>query len=139
MNAFGSVAQAFRAPIIDDLSTLGAFDYGVEVPPGSLDPERSISIEGGLKANTPRMAATFAAFRLQLRDLIDRLPATFEGSPIWDGQDVYQRASPTTRTRVRTSWTIRPSWDAALVAAPSDPTWPLWVRARATRRLKPPG
>ncbi|HSP90999.1 MAG TPA: TonB-dependent receptor [Vicinamibacterales bacterium] len=93
VNAFGSVAQAFRAPNIDDLSTLGAFDYGVEVPPIHLDPERSISIEGGLKANTPRMAASFAAFRLQLRDLIDRLPATFEGSPIWDGQDVYQRAN----------------------------------------------
>jgi outer membrane receptor protein involved in Fe transport len=93
VNAFGSVAQAFRAPNIDDLSTLGAFDYGVEVPPESLDPERSVSIEGGLKANTSRVAAAFAAFRLQLRDLIDRLPATFEGSPVWDGQDVYQRAN----------------------------------------------
>jgi outer membrane receptor protein involved in Fe transport len=93
VNAFGSVAQAFRAPNIDDLSTLGAFDYGVEVPPEGLDPERSVSIEGGLKANTSRVAATLAAFRLQLRDLIDRLPATFEGSPIWDGQDVYQRAN----------------------------------------------
>ncbi|MFO7693855.1 MAG: TonB-dependent receptor [Vicinamibacterales bacterium] len=93
VNAFGSVAQAFRAPNIDDLSTLGAFDYGVEVPPESLDPERSVSIEGGLKANTSRVAATLAAFRLQLRDLIDRLPATFEGSPAWDGQDVYQRAN----------------------------------------------
>ncbi|MCU0248963.1 MAG: TonB-dependent receptor [Vicinamibacterales bacterium] len=93
VQAFGSVAQAFRAPNIDDLSTLGTFDYGVEVPPESLDPERSVSIEGGLKANTSRVAATFAAFRLQLRDLIDRLPATFEGSPSWDGQDVYQRAN----------------------------------------------
>ena len=93
VNAFGSVARAFRAPNIDDLSTLGAFDYGVEVPPVHLDPERSISIEGGLKANTPRVAATFAVFRLGLHDLIDRLPATFEGSPIWDGQDVYQRAN----------------------------------------------
>jgi outer membrane receptor protein involved in Fe transport len=93
VQAFGSVAQAFRAPNIDDLSTLGTFDYGVEVPPESLDPERSVSIEGGVKANTSRVAATFAAFRLQLRDLIDRLPATFEGSPSWDGQDVYQRAN----------------------------------------------
>jgi outer membrane receptor protein involved in Fe transport len=93
LNAFGSVAQAFRAPNIDDLSTLGSFDYGVEVPPESLDPERSVSLEGGLKANTSRVAASFAVFRLQLRDLIDRLPATFEGSPVWDGQDVYQRAN----------------------------------------------
>ena len=93
LHAFGSIAQAFRAPNIDDLSTLGAFDFGVEVPPGRLDPERSVSIEGGLKANTSRVAATFAVYRLQLRDLIDRLPATFGGSPIWDGQPVYQRAN----------------------------------------------
>jgi outer membrane receptor protein involved in Fe transport len=52
-----------------------------------------VSLEGGLKINTPRLAATFAAYRLQLHDLIDRLPATFEGSPIWDGQDVYRRAN----------------------------------------------
>jgi outer membrane receptor protein involved in Fe transport len=93
VNAFGSVAQAFRAPNIDDLSTLGAFDFGVEIPPDSLDPERSVSLEGGLKANTSRVAATLAVYRLHLRDLIDRLPATFEGSPIWDGQAVYQRAN----------------------------------------------
>ena len=93
VNAFGSVAQAFRAPNIDDLSTLGAFDFGVEVPSEGLDPERSVSVEGGIKANTSRVAATFAVFRLGLHDLIDRLPATFEGSPIWDGQDVYRRAN----------------------------------------------
>ncbi len=60
VNAFGSVAQAFRAPNIDDLSTLGAFDFGVEVPSEGLDPERSVSVEGGIKANTSRVAATFA-------------------------------------------------------------------------------
>lgn len=93
MHAFGSVSQAFRAPNVDDLSTLGVFDYGIEVPPTSLDPERSVSLEGGIKANTTRVAATLAVFRLQLHDLIDRLPATFEGAPIWDGQAVYQRAN----------------------------------------------
>jgi len=92
-NAFGSVAQAFRAPNIDDLSTLGPFDFGVEVPPGSLEPERSVAFELGLKANTASLAANLAVFRLQLRDLIDRQPATFQGSPIWDGQNVYVRAN----------------------------------------------
>ena len=92
-NAFGSVAQAFRAPNIDDLSTLGPFDFGVEVPPGNLEPERSVAFELGLKANTAGVAANLAVYRLQLRDLIDRQPATFEGSPIWDGQPVYVRAN----------------------------------------------
>lgn len=93
LNAFGSVAQAFRAPNIDDLSTLGPFDFGVEVPPESLNPERSVSYEVGLKANTSRIAANVSIFRLQLRDLIDRQPATFDGSPTWDGQAVYQRTN----------------------------------------------
>jgi outer membrane receptor protein involved in Fe transport len=93
LNAFGSVAQAFRAPNIDDLSTLGPFDFGVEVPPESLEPERSVSFEAGVKANTSRVAANVSIFRLQLRDLIDRQPATFDGSPVWDGQAVFQRTN----------------------------------------------
>ena len=93
LSAFGSVAQAFRAPNIDDLSTLGPFDFGIEVPPSSLEPERSVAFELGIKANTPGIAANVAIFRLELRDLIDRLPAAFEGSPVWDGQAVYQRAN----------------------------------------------
>jgi outer membrane receptor protein involved in Fe transport len=93
MHAFVSIAQAFRAPNIDDLSTLGPFDFGIEVPPAGLVPERSVSFEGGLKVNTPRVAASFAAFRLQLQDLIDRRRTTFNGSPVLDGQAVYERAN----------------------------------------------
>jgi hemoglobin/transferrin/lactoferrin receptor protein len=93
LHAFVSIAQAFRAPNIDDLSTMGPFDFGIEVPSPGLAPERSISFEGGLKANTPRIAASFAAFRLQLRDLIDRRPAAFNGSPVLEGQAVYERAN----------------------------------------------
>jgi outer membrane receptor protein involved in Fe transport len=93
MHAFASIAQAFRAPNIDDLSTLGPFDFGIEVPPAGLVPERSLSFEGGLKVNTPRVAVSLAAFRLQLRDLIDRRRATFNGSPVLDGQAVFERAN----------------------------------------------
>jgi outer membrane receptor protein involved in Fe transport len=93
MHAFVSIAQAFRAPNIDDLSTLGLFDFGIEVPPADLVPERSLSFEGGLKVNTSRVAASLAAFRLQLRDLIDRRRSTFNGSPVLDGQAVYERAN----------------------------------------------
>ena len=34
VSAYGSVSQGFRAPNLDDLSTLGLFDFGVEVPAG---------------------------------------------------------------------------------------------------------
>ncbi|HNV02646.1 MAG TPA: TonB-dependent receptor [Vicinamibacterales bacterium] len=90
---FGSVSQAFRAPNIDDVSTLGAFDYGVEVPPAALDPERSLAFEGGFKLNTPRVAASASVYRMTLQDLIDRRPSRYNGSPQLDGQDVYERAN----------------------------------------------
>jgi outer membrane receptor protein involved in Fe transport len=93
VSVFGSVAQAFRAPNIDDLSTLGAFDYGIEVPPVGLNPERSLAIEGGAKVVSSRVSAAMSVFRIGLRDLIDRIPATLNGSARLDGQDVYTRAN----------------------------------------------
>lgn len=46
VSVVGSAAQAFRAPNVDDLSTLGGFDFGVEVPSAGLAPERSVALEG---------------------------------------------------------------------------------------------
>lgn len=90
---FASVAQAFRAPNIDDLSTLGPFDFGIEVPPGELAPERSVAFEAGLKLATARLAGSVSAYRLNLQDLIDRERTTFNGSPTLEGQQVYRRAN----------------------------------------------
>jgi outer membrane receptor protein involved in Fe transport len=92
-SAFGSVAQAFRAPNIDDLSTLGAFDFGVEVPPEGLKPERSLAFEGGVKVAASRVTAAVTAYRMDLEDLIERERTTFNGSPTLDGQFVYHRAN----------------------------------------------
>ncbi len=92
-SAFGSIAQAFRAPNIDDLSTLGAFDFGVEVPPEGLKPERSLAFEGGVKIAASRVTAAVTAYRMNLEDLIEREPTTFNGSPTLDGQYVYHRAN----------------------------------------------
>jgi outer membrane receptor protein involved in Fe transport len=90
---FGSVVQGFRAPNIDDLSTLGLFDFGVEVPSPDLRPERAWSYELGWKARTRKLATVVSAYRMELRDLIDRVPDTFEGSPFREGQRVYRRAN----------------------------------------------
>jgi outer membrane receptor protein involved in Fe transport len=90
---FASVAQAFRAPNIDDLSTLGPFDFGIEAPPGALAPERSVAFEAGLKLTRARVAASASAYRINLQDLIDREQTTFNGSPTLEGQQVYRRAN----------------------------------------------
>jgi len=90
---YGTVAQAFRAPNVDDVSTLGAFDFGVEVPGLGLVPERSVSLEGGVKLQTGRAQLTAAAWRLSLVDLIDRVRSTYLGLDTWEGQRVYRRAN----------------------------------------------
>ena len=89
----GLVAQSFRAPNIDDLSTLGRFDFGVEVPSPDLLPERAVTVEGGLRATGSRVAMRFTAYRTALCDLIDRIRSTYENSETWEGQAVYRKAN----------------------------------------------
>jgi outer membrane receptor protein involved in Fe transport len=93
LSVMGSVGQAFRAPNVDDVSTLGAFDFGVEVPSPALEPERSVGFEGGVRLNRPRALASVVVFRTQLSDLIERMRGTFDGSDLYEGQRVYQRAN----------------------------------------------
>jgi outer membrane receptor protein involved in Fe transport len=90
---FGSVSQAFRSPNVDDVSTLGNFDSGVEVPSPNLVPERSVSVEAGLRLQAGPVAMTASGFRTNLRDLIDRVRSTFQGSDFYEGQPVFQKAN----------------------------------------------
>jgi outer membrane receptor protein involved in Fe transport len=93
LSVFGSASQAFRAPNIDDLSTLGVFDFGIEVPPVSLAPERSLAFEGGVKVLASRVSASASVYRLNLQDLIDRERITVQGAETLEGQDIYRRAN----------------------------------------------
>ena len=93
LEVVGSVAQSFRAPNVDDVSTLGLFDYGIEVPSPNLSPERALSVEGGLRARSARTAVAATVFRTTLRDLIDRVPSLFAGGAYLEGQRVYQKAN----------------------------------------------
>ncbi len=93
LRVHGSISQAFRAPNIDDLSTLGVFDFGVEVPAGRLTPERGLGYEAGVKARRASLTGSFSAYRIDLRDLIDRVRGRFEGSESLDGQRVFTRAN----------------------------------------------
>ena len=90
---FGSVTQGFRSPNIDDVSTLGPFDFGVEVPSPDLDPERTLGLELGYKLRTRRLAGPISLYRTGLDDLIERMPATFDGSEFYEGQRVYRRTN----------------------------------------------
>ena len=95
ISAYGSVSQGFRAPNLDDLSTLGLFDFGVEIPAGQLEPERSLSMEVGTKLRGARIAAALAVFRTNLSDLIDRRRVPVPPiAPPFPGEDrYYQRTN----------------------------------------------
>ena len=93
VDLIGTVAQSFRAPNVDDVSTLGAFDYGIEVPSPDLSSERALGLEGGVRGRAGRFAASVTGFRTTLEDLIDRVQASYLGLTTLEGQQVYRKVN----------------------------------------------
>lgn len=94
LSGYAGVSQGFRAPNLDDVSTLGPFDFGVEIPASDLVPERSLSVEAGLRLRARTAVVSAAVFRTDLADLIDRVRVA-SPRPDLDLRDerVYQRAN----------------------------------------------
>lgn len=88
-----NVNRGFRAPNINDLSSFGSFDYGIEVPAPNLNPEAGYTWEAGLKSRTERLAAAVFLYQSWLRDLITRVEASYLGSSFFNGERVYQKAN----------------------------------------------
>ncbi|MBE0639501.1 MAG: TonB-dependent receptor [Bacteroidales bacterium] len=87
----GSAYSAFRAPNINDLSSFGSFNYGIEVPNPDLDPEESFTAEMGLKSRYERFTGAIFIFQNNLNNLIERAPATWNGQDSIDGEKVYRK------------------------------------------------
>ncbi|MDO8794494.1 MAG: TonB-dependent receptor [Vicinamibacterales bacterium] len=90
---FGTVSQGFRAPNIDDLSSLGQFDFGVEVPSPGLQPESSLTLEGGVKARSRLGSASASVFRTSLGNLIERVQGSAGGVQFIGDQRIYQKVN----------------------------------------------
>lgn len=90
---YTSLNSGFRAPNINDLSSFGSFDSGIEVPTSTLDPERSLTAEAGYKHVSRSVTLNTAVFYNRLFDLITRIPANFNGSSTFNGEDVYKKAN----------------------------------------------
>ncbi len=87
----GRINTAFRTPNINDLSSFGSFDYGIEVPNENLDPERSINFEAGFKAKSEKVSGSLFLYRNNLSNLIDRVKTAFEGDSTYQGENVYKK------------------------------------------------
>jgi len=85
---YATVSNGFRAPNIDDMGTLGIVDFRYEVPAYNLKPEQSFNYELGYKLSLPKFQANFAAFYLDLNQLIARTKV--DGDSI-EGYQVYKK------------------------------------------------
>ena len=94
------LAQAFRAPNIDDETTFGDFHAGIEVPSPGLEPEKSFTYELGFKTRYNTWTGSVTAYVTNLRDLIDREPSTYQGSPTLNGEQVWKKIN-VNRARVK--------------------------------------
>ncbi len=93
VNGVLNISSSFRAPNINDLSTFGLFDYGIEVPAPNLLPEYAYTVESGVKIRSRQLAATFFVYHTWLRDLIARVESFYMGSPWYNQDRVYQKAN----------------------------------------------
>ncbi len=91
LRVVASLNTGFRAPNIDDLTKFGSFDSGFEVPISGLSPEKSLTVETGIKTKTEYLSGSLLLYRTCLSDLIARVPATFRGSDMYDGFPVYRK------------------------------------------------
>lgn len=92
LRAFVSTNTGFRAPNVDDMSKFGTVESGVfEIPSAGLSPEKSLSVESGVKFHKKNFSGTLALYQTNLSDLIDRVPATYQGGDMFEGRKVYQK------------------------------------------------
>ncbi len=94
-NFIFSVNTAFRAPNINDISSFGLFDYGIEIPSTNLSPEKTLTFEGGYKKLTKRFSFSMFAFNTRLKDQIVRVKADYNGEDFIDGEQVYTKENLT--------------------------------------------
>jgi len=92
IRAIFSGNTGFRTPNVDDMSKFGPVEATVfEIPSAMLSPEKTFTLETGFKFSGKKYGGSVTAYQTQLTDLIDRVPATYQGSPTYDGKNVYQK------------------------------------------------
>lgn len=88
-----SVNSGFRAPNINDLSSFGSFDSGIEVPSLGLASERSLTTELGYKKSGDMISWEVFLYQTGLSNLITRAPSSWLGQDSLQGEQVYQKVN----------------------------------------------
>ncbi len=109
---FANAATAFRAPNIDDMGTLGIVDFRYELPNNDLRPEKSKTLEAGIKVRTQQFSATVSGYYMQLSDLIGRVRTsdTIQGYAVYQKENITEAyirgASAQFEWRLHRQWTL---------------------------------
>lgn len=88
-----SINSGFRAPNINDMSSFGSFDFGIEVPTDELDPEKSLTFELGYNYFSEMLTGSLFFYRTNLTNLIDREKSTYNGSEYYNDERVYKKVN----------------------------------------------
>ncbi len=90
-NLIGSIYSAFRAPNINDLSSFGTFNAGIEIPNPDLKPEKSVNAELGLKTKYEKFSGSIFIYQDWIKDQISRVEATYKGQDSLNGEKVFRK------------------------------------------------
>lgn len=106
---YGGVSQAFRAPNLSDLSRFDvALSGRTETPATDLSPEKYLTYELGLKANTESITASMGYFYTRLNNLIIRRSTAVPNQDTKsNGGDGYMQGfEASARWRIDNHWSI---------------------------------
>ena len=78
---FGSVAEGYRAPNLDDLAADNPVNFATDLPSLGVQPEHAWTYEIGLKLNTPRLRMQISEYWVDLEDNILRQAVDANGNP----------------------------------------------------------
>jgi outer membrane receptor protein involved in Fe transport len=84
------LAEGFRAPNLYDLTNVGPVPAGIVLPNPDVGPETSLSTELSTRYVGQDGALDLTAYYTTIDGFIDRLPGTFNGDTLFDGERIYQ-------------------------------------------------
>ncbi len=84
------VAQGFRSPNLYDLTNVGPVPDGIVLPNTLAQPERSLSTEIGIRYLDRNGGLDFTVYLTRISNFIDRVPGSFNGDTLFQGERVYQ-------------------------------------------------
>ena len=92
-NLYASFSQGFRAPNLQESTGRGDTGSKFEIPNSELRPERSDTIEVGVKASAGDVRLSAAWFLSMLTDVVDEQAAKLGGESTVEGKPVVQRVN----------------------------------------------